>query len=152
MKGDIMQSLAGRNHYADLLELIPAFATADRMALEDFVTHSAVKIRCSAGKTLSAASDRDYNLYVIVAGTAELRAEGGVRVALDAGDFFGGFQRHGSKVIDVAAFTDVEVLVIDPLHITHLTAEHRRRGSKQLMAELVAPRGHRRLALVGAGR
>lgn len=78
-----MQSLAGRNHHADLLESIPAFASADRLALEDYVTHSAVTIRCEAGKVLSATSDHDRNLYVVVSGTAELRAEGDVRVAIE---------------------------------------------------------------------
>jgi CRP-like cAMP-binding protein len=145
-----MHSVAGRNQYADLLELIPAFSTADRQVLEDYVTHSAVTIRCSAGKTLSAESDRDRNLYVVVSGTAELRAEGGVRLDLVSGDFFGGDRRHPSNVIDVVAVSDVEVLVIDPLHITHLTAEHGRRVSRTVEAEWNAPRRHRR-HLVGAG-
>jgi CRP-like cAMP-binding protein len=143
-----MQSLAGRNHHADLLESIPAFAAADRLTLEDYVTHRAVTIHCAAGKVLSAESDRDRNLYVIVSGSAQLRADGDVELALERGDFFGGLRRHASVVIDVVAVTDVEVLVIDPLHITHLTTDHV--GVKP--ETHWTPRRHRRPVLVGAGR
>lgn len=71
-----------------------------------------------------------------------------------SGDFFGGVQGHASVVVDVVAVSDVEVLAIDPLHITHLTADHHRHT---VMSVLTGrddvewfPRRHRRRVLVGA--
>jgi CRP-like cAMP-binding protein len=126
-----MQSLAGRNHHADLLESIPALQAADRRVLEDFLTHSAVTVHCGAGKTLNARTDRDRNLYLVVSGSAELRTEDGVAVTLSVGDYFGGDQSHRSPAVAaVVAVTDVEVLVMDPSHIVQLTASRNQRRVK----------------------
>jgi CRP-like cAMP-binding protein len=139
--------------HADLLEVIPAFSSFTRSALEDFAIHGVIKLRCAAGTVLSAQTDQDQNMYVIAAGSALLAAGDGVLVDLQPGDYVGRnpIGHHQSIVASVVAVSDVAVLVVNAPDVARL-ASHRL--STEWRSELSSTirratrRSHRRSVLV----
>lgn len=116
-----MHTLADRQDYADFLEVIPAFSCCTRTVLEEFVDHGAVKVRCGAGKTLSPQTQQDQNLYVLVAGSAVLKSDDDVAIALEPGDYFGTNPVHHHQLTaSVVALSNVEVLVFNPQEVARL--------------------------------
>lgn len=156
-----MHTLADREDYADILEVIPAFSSCTRNVLDEFVNYSVVKVHCAAGGTFSSESGRDENLYVLVSGSALLDAGDGVFVALEPGDYFGTSPaRQHQLVTSVAARTDIEVLVINPLEVARLaraSSMDRHPSRVDWRSELrtttrrAERRTHRRAVLVGQG-
>jgi CRP-like cAMP-binding protein len=116
-----VKDLEDRRGYADLLERIPAFTMCTRSVLEEYLAHGAVEETCPAGEMLKRESDRDFNLYVMVSGSALLDAGDSIITSLEAGDFFGGIPaRHLRLVTSVVAVTEVKVLVLHPSELERL--------------------------------
>ncbi len=112
------------------------------------------RVHVAAGKTLCSKAQCDQNLYVLVSGVASLDAGDGVRVALDAGDYFGWNPgRYHGPSATVTAEEDVVVLVIRPQDVLRLEmiASRHRHPSKiewQTEADDARPSGRRYGALV----
>jgi CRP-like cAMP-binding protein len=124
-----VNSVAEYKTYAGFLGDIPAFSDCAPEVLEEFAASAAVKIHAAAGKTLCSEVQCDQNLYVLVSGVASLDAGDGVRIALEAGDYFGWNpgRYHGPRA-SVVAGEDVEVLVIRPqdvLRLEMIVSRHR---------------------------
>jgi len=155
-----VNTLAECKDYVDYLEAVPAFSMCTRTVLQEFVSYGVVKVRCSAGKTLSPSVDDDQNLYVLVSGSALLDA-GDVIVSLAPGDHFGKIPGRMHKLVaSVVATTDIEVLVVNPLEIARLerASSHERHPSKiEWRSELptttrrATRKSYRRAVLVGQG-
>lgn len=149
-----VNSVADCKTYADYLGDIPAFSDCATEVLEEFVTHATSRVHVAAGKTLCSKAQCDQNLYVLVSGVASLDAGDGVRVALDAGDYFGWNPgRYHGPSASVTAEKDVVVLVIRPQDVLRLEmiASRHRHPSKiewQAEAEDTQPSGRRYRALV----
>ncbi len=160
-EGATVHNLTNRKSYADFLEVIPALSNCARSVLEDFVTHGVVKVYCSAGHTFSGDLRQDNNLYVLVAGSAALKADHEVTVDLEPGDYFGRTTARGHQLdCSVVAVDDIEVLVIDPLAVSRLSLESSRARHPSRMewpkelattARRNSRRTHRRLVLVAKG-
>ncbi|HVB91263.1 MAG TPA: hypothetical protein VND70_04100 [Acidimicrobiales bacterium] len=157
---DTVHTLADRSTYADFLLDIPGFTNCSRVALEEFVTRDVVRVRCAAGKKLSPLTDRDQNLYVLVTGSALLRARDGVAVKLEPGDYFGRSPgRHDHVGITAVALSDIELLVIRPQEVARIgqpmaSDRHALRPERQSARPMGAQRtsshrGHRSVALAG---
>ena len=124
-----MNSVADSRTYAGYLGDIPAFSDCATEVLEEFVTHAASRVYVAAGKTLCSKAQCDQNLYVLVSGVASLDAGDGIRIALDAGDYFGWNPgRYHGPSVSVTAEEDVVVLVIRPqdvLRLEMIASRHR---------------------------
>ena len=146
-----MIAVADCTTYARFLKDIPAFSDCATEVLEEFVTHTAFRVYAAAGETLCSEAQSDQNLYVLVSGLATLHADEGVRVTLDAGDYFGWNPgRYHGPTAHVIAEKDVEVLVIRPQDVLRLEvlASRNRHPSKierQPAPQVMhAPRGRQR--------
>lgn len=145
--------MAKSEKYAGFLGDIPAFSDCATEVLEEFVTHAAVRVHAAGGKTLCSKAQSDQNLYVLVSGIASLDAGDGIRVALEAGDYFGWNPgRYHGPSASVVAEEDVEVLVIRPqdvLRLEMIVSRHRHPSNIDWRVEdAVAPPRQRHRALV----
>jgi len=75
---------------AGFLQAIPALSSCTHDVLTEFIRDGATTVRCDAGETLATLTARDQNLYVLISGTAILRATDDVTITLEPGDYFGG--------------------------------------------------------------
>jgi CRP-like cAMP-binding protein len=111
---------AERIDYVEILEGLPPFSACQREDLEAFVAHDVMWVRCGAGEVLCGLA-QDHNLYVVVSGSAELRAGPDVAIDLEPGDYFGQHaQRNHGMAGTVVACTDLEVMVIGPQDLGRL--------------------------------
>jgi CRP-like cAMP-binding protein len=147
-KEGTMHTLADREHYADFLQDIPAFASCTRNVLNEFVTHGVVKVRCGAGMTLSPHTDEDLNLYILAEGSALLSVGGDAFVTLEPGDYFGRTpSRRHHLTASVVALSEIAVLVINPADIASLErASCRDRHPSKIDWRSEVPKGARRTA------
>ncbi len=148
-----MNSVAKSKTYAGFLGDIPAFSDCATEVLEEFATHAASRLCVAAGQSLCSKAQCDQNLYVLVAGVASLDAGDGVRVTLDAGDYFGWNPgRYHGPSASVTAEEDVEVLVIRPqdvLRLEMIASRHRHPSKIEWQADAdVAQPARRHRALV----
>jgi len=119
-------TVADSKTYAEILRAIPAFSHCAQDILDQFVTETVFTVHAAAGREIRSRTDASDNLYVLVGGSASLDAGDGVRVALKAGDYFGGDRRHKLSAA-VVARTDVELLVISADEIMRLQRSTSRR-------------------------
>jgi CRP-like cAMP-binding protein len=116
-----MHTVAETKNYADLLEALPGLSSCPRNAVEDFAANGVVKVRCTAGRTLTPPAHQDQNVYVLVSGSALLDAGDNIVVALEPGDYFGGTRNHTRHLVaSVLAVSDVELLVFNPRDVARL--------------------------------
>ncbi len=116
-----MNSAADFKSCADFLGDIPAFSHYAKEVLEDFVSHVPFRMHVAAGKKLCRQTRSDENLYVLISGSASLDAGDGVRISLEAGDYFGRTPGHNHAInATVVANEDVEVLVMRPAEVLQL--------------------------------
>jgi CRP-like cAMP-binding protein len=119
-------TVADSKTYAEILRDIPAFSQYAPDVLDHFVTETVFTVHTAAGHQIRSRTDASDNLYVMVAGSASFDAGDGVRVALEAGDYFGGERRHTLSA-SVVAESDVEVLVIGADELARLMHSTSRR-------------------------
>ena len=139
-----MNTVAESKTYADILGDIPAFSSCDKDALDDFVTHRVFTMHTGAGREVCTLTDSSHILYVVVAGSAFLDTGDGVRVQLEAGDYFGGTSglRLHKQAATVVAEEDVEVLVISPSEVQrlqHASSRRRHPSNMEWSPEVTAP-------------
>jgi hypothetical protein len=111
---------------AEILRDIPVLSRYAPNVLDQFVTETVFTVHTAAGREIRSRTDASDNLYVMVAGSASLDAGDGVRVVLEAGDYFGGDVRHKLSAA-VVATSDVEVLVISAEELARLQHSASRR-------------------------
>jgi CRP-like cAMP-binding protein len=119
-KGATVHTSAEISNHTDFLQTIPAFSTCSRAVLEEFVTHSVVKVHCAAGKKLNPLTEEEQNLYIVSSGLALLITDD-VTVILEPGDYFGRSLGHAHHVpCTVSAVSDMELLVLNPSEVARL--------------------------------
>jgi CRP-like cAMP-binding protein len=134
-------TVADSKTYAEILRDIPAFASYAQDVLDQFVTEKVFTVHAAAGREIRSAADASDNLYVLVAGSASLNTGDGVRVALEAGDYFGGDRRHKLSA-SVVAEENVEVLVISAdeiVRLQHSASRQRHPSNVEWAPEVVTP-------------
>ena len=105
-KGATVKNSTEVVNHAGYLQAIPALSSCTEDVLTEFVRHGAATVGCDAGDTLATLTARDQNLYVLVSGTAILRATDDVTITLEPGDYFGGNpNRRFQLFVSVAAVT-----------------------------------------------
>jgi CRP-like cAMP-binding protein len=138
-----VNSAADFKSCVDFLGGIPAFSLYSKEILEEFVTHAPFRMHVAAGKQLCGPTRSDENLYVLISGSAFLDAGDGVRITLDAGDYFGRTPGHRHELLStVIAVEDVEVLVIRPEDVLQLeiaASRHRHPSQIEWRSDLAAP-------------
>jgi hypothetical protein len=135
-------TVADSKTYAEILRDIPAFASYASDVLDQFVTEKVFTVHTAAGREIRSATDGSDNLYVVVAGSASLNAGDGVRVALEAGDYFGGDRRHKLSA-SVVAEENVEVLVISAdeiVRLQHAASRRQHPSNVEWAPEVITPR------------
>jgi len=146
---------------AGFLQAIPALSSCTHDVLTEFIRDGATTVRCDAGETLATLTARDQNLYVLISGTAILRATDDVTITLEPGDYFGGNpNRRFQLFVSVGAVTDMEFMVISPRDVAQLVlASSRNRHPSKIEWRTELPtttrratrQSHRRSVLVSQG-
>jgi CRP-like cAMP-binding protein len=134
-------TVADSKTYAEILRDIPTFSQYAPDVLDHFVTETVFTVHTAAGREIRSRTDASDNLYVMVAGSATFDAGDGVRVALEAGDYFGGRRRHTLSA-SVVAESDVEVLVINAdelARLAHSTSRHHHPSNVDWTPEVTTP-------------
>jgi CRP-like cAMP-binding protein len=119
-KGATVHTSAEIKNQTDFLQTIPSFSSCSRDVLEEFVTHSVVKVHCAEGKKLNPLTEDEQNLYVVARGLALLTTHD-VTVTLEPGDYFGKSPGHAHHIPStVVAVSDIELLVLNPSEVARL--------------------------------
>lgn len=121
----------------DPLDRLPLLHGLDRREADRFLAN-ATFVDAPAGALIIRHGDRDNTLYVLLAGTAEVRradAEGPTLTVLGAGDTLGqiGFVTGAPRIEDVVARTPVQLLVLSAESVKALIRDEPAIGVKTVL-------------------
>ncbi|HEV3351455.1 MAG TPA: cyclic nucleotide-binding domain-containing protein [Acidimicrobiales bacterium] len=112
------------DHYEARLANVPLFRACSKQDLRR-IARLGDACTCRAGEVLVREGGRGNELYVIVAGEADVNRDGGSVATLTAGDYFGELAvlRPAPRTATVTAITDMDVLIVTARELAILLAD-----------------------------
>ncbi|MFT5041129.1 MAG: putative RND superfamily exporter protein [Hyphomicrobiaceae bacterium] len=110
---------------------IPLFEGIGRLGVRLVVLLGRLE-KFAEGELIVRKGEQGEEMYLVLAGTAEVQLDNGIRVPLERGGIFGemAMLRSSPRGADVAAITDVEVLAIDEAFLRRLRVRYPRVASR----------------------
>lgn len=96
-------------------QAIPLFTSVSKKGIRSII-QAAAEVDVRAGKVLVRQGEHGREMYVVIAGTAEVTHDGRKLAELVPGDFFGemAFLSPAPRSATVTAYTDMRVMVLGP--------------------------------------
>jgi CRP/FNR family cyclic AMP-dependent transcriptional regulator len=113
--------MTAHDEYLEHLATVPLFSQCNRSQLQE-ISRVADEVIVRAGTVLTQQGDFDYELFVIIDGTAKVNRDGRQVASIGRGEFVGELAviAHVPRSATVVADTDLDLLVLTPARLDQL--------------------------------